>query len=63
MKWPYLENLPTTTRIAFLWWNLGGPSTKSIEMSVHCLEGSGSGCNNAYAHSSFVGKLSIQSPI
>lgn len=44
MKWPYLVNLSTTTRIALLESDIGNPSMKSIEMSCQAPWGMGNGC-------------------
>jgi hypothetical protein len=45
IKWPYLDNLSTTTNIASYPLDFGRPVMKSIEMSSQILSGIGKGCN------------------
>jgi hypothetical protein len=46
MKWAYLKNLSTTTKIELNPLDFGKPFMKSIEMSCQAPAGMGSGCNN-----------------
>jgi hypothetical protein len=45
MKWPYFDNLSTTTKIASYPLDLGKPVIKSKDMSSHIALGMGRGCN------------------
>ena len=45
-KLAYLVNLSTTTNMTSLLFDLGSPSTKSMEMCVQAIFGTGRGANN-----------------
>jgi hypothetical protein len=46
VKWPYFDNLSTTTNMVVLPLEVGNPSMKSIEMSVQIASGMGKGYNS-----------------
>jgi hypothetical protein len=45
MKWPYLENLSTTTKMQFIILDGGKPSMNSIVIVCHECSGTGKGTN------------------